>query len=151
MRLPFAVTATLSFVALPWCACAFTLNPILCASQRAHAAVERSSRDVAVTARRDSQQVMSQSWSVQQGAPQDIQAMAQTADGFLWLGGQGGLFRFDGTRFERFRPSSGDRLFSSDVYTLFAPPTGGLWVGYLYGGFSFVNNGRVTNYGGAAS
>jgi signal transduction histidine kinase/ligand-binding sensor domain-containing protein len=97
------------------------------------------------------QQVMSQSWSVQQGAPQNISAMAQTADGFLWLGSQGGLFRFDGTRFERFRPFLGDRLLSSDVCTLFAPPSGGLWVGYLFGGFSFVNNGHVTNYGGTVA
>ena len=93
-----------------------------------------------------SQQVMEQSWSVQQGAPQNTGAIAQTVDGFLWLGGQGGLFRFDGTRFERFHPSLGDRLPSSDVSALFAPPTGGLWVGYLFGGFSFVNNGSVTDY-----
>jgi len=48
------------------------------------------------------QQVMSQSWSVQQSAPAFIQTVAQTADGFLWLDGPGGVFRFDGTRFERF-------------------------------------------------
>lgn len=97
-----------------------------------------------------SRQVMSQSWSVLQDAPEDIQAMAQTADGFLWLGGPGGLFRFDGTHFERFRPPSGERMLFTDVHALFAPPTGGLWVGYLFGGFSFVNNGRVTNYRGTA-
>jgi signal transduction histidine kinase/ligand-binding sensor domain-containing protein len=34
------------------------------------------------------------------------------------------------------------------VYAVFAPSTGGLWVGYTFGGFSFVNNGRVKNYGG---
>jgi len=94
-----------------------------------------------------SQQVMEQSWSVPQGAPEDIHAIAQTADGFLWVGGPGGLFRFDGTRFAPFRPHSGDRLLHTDVHTLFAPPGGGLWVGYVRGGgFSFVNHGRVTNY-----
>jgi ligand-binding sensor domain-containing protein len=59
-----------------------------------------------------------------------------------------GLFRFDGTRFERFHAPSGDQLLSTNVNAMFAPPTGGLWVGYEFGGFSFVNNGRVTNYGG---
>lgn len=34
------------------------------------------------------------------------------------------------------------------MYTLFAPRDGGLWVGYINGGFSFVKNRRVTNYGG---
>ena len=92
-------------------------------------------------------QVMSQTWSVEQGAPETTHAIAQTADGYLWLGGSSGLFRFDGTRFARFRPSSGDRLLRTDVHTLFAPPAGGLWVGYLDGGFSYLIHGRVTNYG----
>jgi signal transduction histidine kinase/ligand-binding sensor domain-containing protein len=95
-----------------------------------------------------SQQVMSQSWSVQQGAPDSIQTIAQTADGILWLGTAGGLFRFDGTRFERFRALSGDQLLSTHVFSLFAPPSGGLWVGYQFGGFSFLKNGQVKNYGG---
>ncbi|MGA9134438.1 MAG: two-component regulator propeller domain-containing protein [Candidatus Sulfotelmatobacter sp.] len=90
---------------------------------------------------------MSQTWSVEQGAPETTHAIAQTADGYLWLGGSSGLFRFDGTRFTRFRPSSGDRLLRTDVHTLFAPPAGGLWVGYLDGGFSHLSHGRVTNYG----
>jgi hypothetical protein len=91
------------------------------------------------------QQVIQQTWTIQQGAPEDINAIAQTSDGFLWLGGQGGLFRFDGTRFDRFHDSSGDPLPTTNVHSLFAPITGGLWVGYTLGGFSFVNNGRVKN------
>jgi len=74
--------------------------------------------------------------------------MAQTADGFLWIGGAEGLFRFDGERFERFHASSDNQLLSTDAYSLFAPTTGGLWVGFTFGGFSFVNNGQVKNYGG---
>jgi len=97
--------------------------------------------------RSDSRQVMQESWTVQQGAPDYIQSMAQTADGFLWLGGPSGLFRFDGTRFERFHAPSGDQLLSTNLISIFAPSTGGLWVGYEFGGFSFINNGRVKNYG----
>ena len=33
-----------------------------------------------------------------------------------------------------------------DVSALFAPPTGGLWVGYRFGGFSFLKNGKLTNF-----
>ena len=92
-------------------------------------------------------QVMEQTWGVQQGAPAYIASLAQTADGFLWLGGGSGLFRFDGTHFERFHASSGDQLLSTNIDSVFAPPTGGLWVGYSFGGFSFVKDGRVKNYG----
>jgi hypothetical protein len=49
-------------------------------------------------------------------------------------------------RFELFRPSLGERLLSTDVTAVFAPARGGLWVGYLFGGFSFVNNGNVSNF-----
>ena len=33
------------------------------------------------------------------GAPGDIKAMAETPDGFIWLGTPSGLFRYDGFRF----------------------------------------------------
>ena len=32
------------------------------------------------------------------------------------------------------------------MYAISAAPSGGLWVGYTFGGFSFVKDGRVTNY-----
>ena len=85
-------------------------------------------------------------WTSKDGAPGDIQALAQTNDGFLWLGGPSGLFRFDGTRFERFKPLFGDRLLSTNVMCLLAPLSGGLWIGYAFGGFSFLDNGYVKNY-----
>ena len=85
-------------------------------------------------------------WTSKEGAPGDIQALAQTNDGFLWIGSPSGLFRFDGTRFERFKPLFGDSLISNNVMCLLALPSGGLWIGYTFGGFSFLDNGRVTNY-----
>jgi PAS domain S-box-containing protein len=91
-------------------------------------------------------QVGHDSWTFQQGAPADVACLAQTNDGFLWLGGPNGLFRFDGTRFEAFNSPFGDRLLSNNLYSLFAPPSGGLWIGYTFGGFSFLDKGRVTNY-----
>src|SRR5580698_6543672 len=124
--------AFVTFISL----CAFALDNHLARSQ-----------DTLQDSPSGSQQVIEQSWRVPQGAPETTHAIAQTADGYLWLGGSSGLFRFDGTRFTRFRPSSGDRLLRTDVHTLFAPPSGGLWVGYLDGGFSYLSHGRVTNYG----
>ncbi|WP_165420375.1 sensor histidine kinase [Edaphobacter modestus] len=91
-------------------------------------------------------QVGHDSWTFKEGAPSDVTCLAQTNDGFLWLGGPNGLFRFDGTRFEPFTSPFGDRLLSTNLYSLFAPPSGGLWIGYTFGGFSFLDKGRVTNY-----
>jgi signal transduction histidine kinase/ligand-binding sensor domain-containing protein len=85
-------------------------------------------------------------WTFKEGAPPQVECLAQTNDGFLWVGGQNGLFRFDGTRFEPFSSPFGDRLLSTKMFTLFAPPSGGLWIGYTFGGFSFLDKGRVTNY-----
>ena len=60
------------------------------------------------------------SWTFKDGAPADVACLAQTNDGFLWLGGPNGLFRFDGTRFEPFSSPFGDRLLSTNMYSLFA-------------------------------
>ena len=86
------------------------------------------------------------SWTFKDGAPADVTCFAQTNDGFLWLGSPEGLFRFDGARFEPFNSPFGNRLLSTNLYSLFAPPSGGLWIGYTSGGFSFLDKGRETNY-----
>jgi ligand-binding sensor domain-containing protein len=91
-------------------------------------------------------QVDSESWTFKDGASANIRCLAQTNDGFLWLCSQNGLVKFDGTRFEPFRSPFGDQLLSAKAHSLFAPRSGGLWVGYTFGGFSFLENGRVANY-----
>jgi len=86
-------------------------------------------------------------WSFREGAPQVVESLAQTADGYLWLGTESGLYRFDGVRFERFQSPFGDQLPATDISSLFAPHTGGLWIGYRIGGcFSFLKNGKVIDF-----
>jgi signal transduction histidine kinase/ligand-binding sensor domain-containing protein len=86
-------------------------------------------------------------WTIRDGAPASIEALAQTADGFLWLGSGSGLFRFDGTRFELFEPPASQSMPSANVSALFATPDSGLWVGYRFGGVSLIHRGTIRSYG----
>jgi signal transduction histidine kinase/ligand-binding sensor domain-containing protein len=86
-------------------------------------------------------------WAYIQGAPGQIHALAQTTDGYLWLGTATGLFRFDGIQFLPYRPQSGQAYRQRNVVSLYATPDGGLWVGYWYGGVSLIKKGTVTDYG----
>jgi signal transduction histidine kinase/ligand-binding sensor domain-containing protein len=88
------------------------------------------------------------SWSAKDGVNGEVYALAQTTDGFLWVGTSEGLLRFDGISFERYRPENGS-LMGVSVSALMAVPDGGLWVGFRRGGASFLKNGRVTNYSDA--
>ena len=46
-------------------------------------------------------------WDAEEGLPNNtVGGMAQTADGYLWLGTPSGLVRFDGIRFEDFSPTN---------------------------------------------
>ncbi len=86
-------------------------------------------------------------WTHIEGAPGEVRALAQTTDGYLWLGTATGLFRFDGIQFQPYKPQSAQVFPQRNVVSLFATPEGGLWVGYLYGGVSLIKNGTVTDYG----
>jgi ligand-binding sensor domain-containing protein len=72
--------------------------------------------------------------------------LAQSADGYLWLGSPEGLYRFDGLVFERYKPQSGGSLPTQAVYSLLALPNGDLWVGFSSGAISILRNGNATNY-----
>jgi signal transduction histidine kinase/ligand-binding sensor domain-containing protein len=86
------------------------------------------------------------SWTHKDGVPTQIQALAQTTDGFLWIGDLTGLYRFDGLTFELYRPPAGQSLPKASVFRLFAVPDGGLWIGFNLGGVSFLKDGKITTY-----
>jgi signal transduction histidine kinase/ligand-binding sensor domain-containing protein len=86
-------------------------------------------------------------WSIREGAPSSISALAQSADGMLWIGATTGLYQFDGVSFEPFAAPAGVALPSQSVSALLALPDGTLWVGYNRGGVSVLARGRVVSYG----
>ena len=83
-------------------------------------------------------------WNEKDGAPSQITALAQAEDGYLWIGSEQGLFRFDGVRFEEYKPQPGVELPSFGTYALMATPDGGLWVAFSPTGLAFLKNGSLT-------
>lgn len=86
-------------------------------------------------------------WTRRDGAPAEIFALAQTTDGYLWLGSSTGLFRFDGVTFERYAARPGASPAEQNVASLFAASDGALWIGGIFGGVTRLLDGRVQTYG----
>src|SRR5882672_752544 len=87
-----------------------------------------------------------QGWATENGLPQNtVQALAQTQDGFLWLGTEVGLVRFDGNGFTVFDQHSKPALPGNDVQCLLAAKDGSLWVGTSDGVARLVH-GALTAY-----
>jgi ligand-binding sensor domain-containing protein/signal transduction histidine kinase len=80
-------------------------------------------------------------WYTEDGLPgNEVTALLQTRDGYLWIGTSAGLARFDGERFTRFGEREGVR--SSSVLCLFEDRAGTLWVGTDGGGLLRLEKGR---------
>jgi diguanylate cyclase (GGDEF)-like protein len=76
-----------------------------------------------------------------QGMPHPVAtALVQGHDGFIWIGTQGGLARWDGYRFKAYKadPSVSGSLPDNWVQTLYVDSAGRLWVG--------TTSGRLARY-----
>ncbi|MBT2744902.1 hypothetical protein J7J64_00630 [Lysobacter sp. ISL-42] len=89
-------------------------------------------------------------WSMEQGAPVDVWALAQGSDGYLWLGTGTGLYRFDGLQFELQAPPASYPFVTTNITSLHMGPDDRLWIGFLLGGISMLHKGRFTHYTGDA-
>src|SRR5262245_8414690 len=98
---------------------AFALNPSLDVSQYAHT-----------------------SWKIREGFIKGpITDIAQTPDGYLWLGTEFGLVRFDGVRAVPWQPPANQPLPAEYIARLLAARDGTLWIGTSNGLASW--NGRT--------
>jgi ligand-binding sensor domain-containing protein/signal transduction histidine kinase len=112
-----------AFLLLACCPAAFALNPELDVSQYAHT-----------------------SWKIRDGFPKgEVSSIAQTPDGYLWLGTEFGLFRFDGVRSVLWRPPANQSLPSNWIFNLLVTRDGNLWIGTEKGLVSW-KDGRLTQY-----
>ena len=123
MRHPVALTFALSSILLAWCVCAWALDPSLDVSQYAH-----------------------KSWTVREGFFKgSVSSIAQTPDGYLWLGTEFGLLRFDGVRAVPWKPPQDQHLPSSHIDCLLAARDGTLWIG-TRNGLASWSGGKLTEY-----
>jgi ligand-binding sensor domain-containing protein/signal transduction histidine kinase len=87
-----------------------------------------------------------QSWVMENGLPQNtVQALVQTRNGFIWLGTEVGLVRFDGNSFEVFDRNSSPALPGNDIRCLLESRDGALWIG-TSDGLAQWKDGNVTAF-----
>ena len=113
----------LLFVALSCASSAFALDPSLDVSQYAHT-----------------------TWKVRDGFIKGaIFAIAQTPDGYLWLGTESGLVRFDGVRAVPWQPPKGGQLPHNFISSLLVSHDGTLWIG-TKSGLASWRDGQFIKY-----
>ncbi|MBV8553909.1 MAG: hypothetical protein JOY54_21645, partial [Acidobacteriaceae bacterium] len=119
MKVRSLAVAALFFV----CPCADGLNPSLDTSQYAHT-----------------------TWKIRNGFTKGvINSIAQTPDGYLWLGTEFGLLRFDGVRAVPWQPAAGEQLPSNYIRALLVTRDGTLWIS-TWMGLASWKDGRLTQY-----
>ncbi len=85
-------------------------------------------------------QYIHDSWGIEEGLPQNtVNAVIRTRDGYLWLGTQEGLARFDGVRFETFDNRGTPQLLNNLIRALYEDRGGNLWIGTQGGGLTCLN------------
>ena len=82
-------------------------------------------------------------WSSLEGLPQNtVQAVQQTSDGYMWIGTQAGLVRFDGVRFVTHNSANTAGILHDDIQALAETPDGWLWAATYGGGVFRLKNDR---------
>ncbi len=82
-------------------------------------------------------------WTAENGLPDDsVTAIAQTPDGYLWIGTFNGLARFDGVRFVTFDPANTPALLHARVRRLYVDSQGTLWINTYDGSLTSYRDGK---------
>src|SRR5438046_5228648 len=76
-----------------------------------------------------SQEYLTDVWTADDGLPDSsVTDIAQTPDGYLWIGTYNGVVRFDGLRFVTFDPANTPALAHARVRKLAVDDEGTLWI-----------------------
>jgi PAS domain S-box-containing protein len=88
-----------------------------------------------------------QTWETEDGLPQNFtMAVAQTTDGYLWVGTSDGLARFDGQRFVVYSAQNTPDLGSNYIRSLLAARDGSLWIGTEGAGVCRFYHGKFESF-----
>jgi ligand-binding sensor domain-containing protein/signal transduction histidine kinase len=86
-------------------------------------------------------------WQMQDGLPEQVvQAFAQTADRYLWIGTTGGLVHFDGERFLTFDRENTSAFRENNVFCLTVARDNALWIGMEGGGLIRYRDGKFHSF-----
>ncbi|MBV8550218.1 MAG: hypothetical protein JOY54_02880 [Acidobacteriaceae bacterium] len=87
-----------------------------------------------------------QTWQTENGLPQNsVHAIAQSREGYLWLGTEDGLVRFDGFKFSIYDTRNTPQLRSNDIRQLLLASDGALWAATA-GGVVRLEGSRFTAF-----
>lgn len=107
--------------------------------------VLESSATFAVSPGLDVSQYAHTSWLSREGDFRgNLFSITQTADGYLWLGTDVGLLRFDGVSFVEWRPPDGPPLPKNPFNKVLGTREGSLWIGGK--GLARLKDGKLTRY-----
>ncbi len=74
----------------------------------------------------------------------EVNAILQDKKGYVWLGTNSGLFKYDGVDFKKFTTS--DSLYSNKISTLHQDPQERIWIGHFSGKISYMENGMIIKF-----
>ena len=93
-------------------------------------------------------QYVAETWDAADGLHQNtLMVLVQTRDGYIWLGTEAGLVRFDGVRFTTFDRHNTPALKGHFVRALAEAPDGTLWIGTHAGALIRYRDGVFTPFG----
>lgn len=94
------------------------------------------------------QDFVKDAWSLEAGLPQiTVSAVEQGPEGYIWVGTQQGVARFDGVRFQTWTADQLDALPGNFIYALHTDSRGRLWIG-TYKGLTRYHNRRFEHIAG---
>jgi ligand-binding sensor domain-containing protein/signal transduction histidine kinase len=95
----------------------------------------------ALDSQRELSQFSHEAWLTENGLPQNtVHSIAQTKDGYVWIGTEEGVARFDGVRFTVFDKQNTPQLKSNYIRSLLADRQGALWIGTAEGLVRMMNS-----------
>lgn len=92
-------------------------------------------------------QYSSRIWQAESGLPHDsVNCICQTKDGYLWIGTERGLARFDGVTFDALAPPEVPALKNAAIGALSQTRDGSLWIGTAHHGLVCFKGGKFSVY-----